>query len=183
MSGTNYDDGTKSVLRKIGAVILAGLLLVGLVGVLLGLLVSPGCAAGRLEDTGDVVLGVKVGEIPETATQFARKAAGLIPGVGPIAELIIGGLSVAGIGGGGAAVASAAARRAKRREDAAWDEAQRDAERKQSAADASFDEGARRAAPVADVSPVPAVPSVPVRSAGGAGAVVDDRVAPAQAGA
>lgn len=183
MSRTNYDDGTKSVLRKIGAILLAGVLLLLAVGVLAGLFLSPGCAAGRLEDTGDVVLGVKVGEIPETATQFARKAAGLIPGVGPIAELVIGGLSVAGIGGGGAAVASAAARRAKRREDAAWDEAQKDARLAVNDRDSAFDEGARRAAPVADVSPVAAVPPVPVGSAGGTDPVVASGVATPPAGA
>lgn len=177
MPGTNYDDGTKSVLRKIGAAILAGIVLVALAGVLVGMLVSPGCAAGR-GPSGEVIVGFDVAKLPETASESLNAAADFLP---PPFNYLAGGIATLVLGGGGAAIARRRAEQAKRDADAAWDESNRNAELAHARRDAAFDEGTQRAAPVASVVQ-PAASMVAVPPANTA-AVVAAGVAPATPGA
>lgn len=179
MSGTNYDDGTKSVLRKIGAVILAGLLLLLAVGVLAGLFLSPGCGVSALYTAdGKAVPALQLGEgMPSEVGQFAKAAADFLP---PPFNYIVGGIATLVLGGGGAAVAKRNADKARQREHAAWDESQQVARIERAERDASFDEGTQRAAVTASVSAAPVVVGVPTPDPA---AVVDDRVASPQAGA
>lgn len=179
MSGTNFSDEYSGLFKK-AVLLVAGILLVIVaLGALIGFLMAPGCAAGRMEGTGDVVVGFRVGEIPEGAAQLFGKAAELIPGIGPIASYAIAGVGTLLAGGGGAAVirrnaekrAQQRAEQAKREADAAWDEAQRTADLAHARRDAAFDEGIIRAAAASPVSPAPVVAAA-VPAAGAAPVVV-----------
>jgi hypothetical protein len=76
-----------------------------------------GCAAGRADD-GSIILGAKLAELPETAEQAAKFAAGFLGE--PWSTLAKAAIGLV-FGGSAAAIA---ARRAKQREDHAWDEAE-----------------------------------------------------------
>ena len=77
-----------------------------------------GCAAGR-GPAGEVIVGIDIAKLPETAGELANAAAGFLPPPwGTLVQLGAGLL----FGGGSVAVA---AQRSRRREDAAWDEAER----------------------------------------------------------
>ena len=61
-----------------------------------------GCSAGRLEGSGDVVVGLRVGSIPETVGQFANAAASFLPppfnGIVTGLVGIVGAATAAGVG-------------------------------------------------------------------------------------
>lgn len=94
-----------------------------LAGTLLGAVLFGlwGCAAGRLEQTGDVVVGLRVGSIPETAGQLAGAAIGLIPGLGAFGPLVTGAATLL-LGGGAVAVGHKVASNARDKTDANFDE-------------------------------------------------------------
>ncbi len=179
MPGTNYDDGTKSVLRTIGGVLLAGVVLVALVGVLVGVLLSGGCAAGR-GPGGEVIVGFDVAKLPETASESLNAAADFLP---PPFNYLAGGIATLVLGGGGAAIARRRAEQAKREADAAWDESNRNAELAHARRDAAFDEGTQRAASVASVAPAARAHDLVVPTADSRTPVVAAGVAPATPGA
>lgn len=82
------EDGTWGFDMRISHAVLA----VAVCGVAGGLL---GCAAGR-GPAGEVVVGLDVAKLPETATELAATAAGLIPG--PWGKLIETGVLAVGAG-------------------------------------------------------------------------------------
>ena len=159
MPGTNYEDEYVGAAKTAGKVVLAAVAVLVLIGVVIGLLVSPGCVAYRDELTGSVGVGIELDKLPETASQFGRLAADLLP---PPFNYIAGGIATLVLGGGGAAVAKRSADKARQREREEWDAAQRDAELSHARRDAAFDEGTQRAAPVASV----VAPATPVSGLG-----------------
>ena len=99
---TNYNEEYAGLFRK-GVLLFLGILLVIVViGGLIGFLMAPGCAAGRVEGTGDVVVGFRVAELPEQAGEFLSKAADFLP---PPFNYLAGGAVTLLVGGGGAALA------------------------------------------------------------------------------
>lgn len=85
------------------------------------LLMLSGCAVGRDDATGAIVLGFEAGRLVETAPQaLAGLAGSLIPGLGPVVSLAAGAL---GIGGTAAAVHYRSKRRGERD---GWDEKEED---------------------------------------------------------
>lgn len=98
-------------------------------------LMLAGCAVGRRESDGAIILGFDVAKLPETPQQFLGAASGFLPE--PWGSLAVGAGTL--IFGGGAV--GAMARRSKQREDAA------------------FDEGVSRATPAAPLPPVAALPN------------------------
>src|SRR5262245_52374430 len=76
-----------------------------------------GCAAGRTDD-GSIVLGAKLAELPETAEEAAKLAAGFLGE--PWSTLTKAAIGLI-FGGGAAAIA---ARNSRQRENHAWDEAE-----------------------------------------------------------
>lgn len=80
-----------------------------------------GCAVGRDDATGAIVLGFEAGRLVETAPQaLAGLAGSLIPGLGPVVGIVSG---LLGIGGTAAAVHYRAKRTGERD---GWDEREED---------------------------------------------------------
>lgn len=112
-----------------------------------------GCAVGRDESTGAIILGIEAGRLVETGPQAIAAAVGtFLPGAGPIVGTIAG---LLGIGG-------AVHYRSKRNgERAGWDERGREV------VDSPAGPIAYVPAPVAPVAPVVLQPS-PVPDSGAA---------------
>lgn len=85
----------------------------------LPLLVASGCAVGRNEQTGAIILGIEAGRLTETAGQALGAAAGFLPP--PFNYIATGAVSLLGLGGA-AKIGSTVAHRARDRADAAFDE-------------------------------------------------------------
>lgn len=88
-----------------------------MIPLILACLMLAGCAVGRRETDGAIVLGFEAGKLVETPGQALNVAADFLPE--PFRSVAVG---VLGIGG-----TALATRRSQRARDAAWDEADRKA--------------------------------------------------------